>query len=208
MRTRDVPHPVRLFFIGPDGTGKTEISRALAKRIGVPRFKPNIEKELWRADAFRYSLQFDLLLPQFVEQTNGEFVSDRGYPCEWVYSQVFGRETYPTILKRIDDEWARLGAIHVLCRKSDYSNARPDELVPNEKLVALDAKYAEFGMWTSCDTVVLDVDGFRRASGVYDVDGQVQRLCDMVDALRIRRHFASLYGALVDVATLERARAK
>ena len=196
----------RIFVIGPDGTGKTEISTWLAQRLGVGRFKVRTEKQNWHDGTFRSSLKFDELLPQFVFQTGAEFVSDRGYPCEWVYSQVFGRQTSFEALEKIDSDWADMGAVHILCRKSDYSTARPDELVPNDRLVELDEKYLEFAEWTRCDTIVMDVDGFiirddRSRYGEHDTNGQVEQVLRFLEALRVKRSDRELLRAFVQVAS-------
>lgn len=199
---------MNVFVIGPDGCGKTEISHGLSKKLSIPRFKVTTEKENWENDSFAKSLAFDALLPQFIQQTDASFVSDRGYPCEWVYSKVFGRKTDDDLIWRIDEQWSKLKAKHVICRKLDYSKNRPDELVSNDFLKDLDAAYVEFGLRTKCEAIVINVDDFRFSDprdsafygSEYDLDRQVSRIVDLMTAMELRRASPDLFRAVVDVA--------
>lgn len=145
---------------GPDGVGKSEISLALSKALRIPRFKCETEKQSWQDGTLEQSLWFDFVLPQFVRQTGVSFVGDRGYPSEWVYSQVFDRKTNPEMLTAVDQQFAELGTTIVVLLRRDYSGSRFDELVDSSYLATLHKKYLEFATWTKCRVVKMHVDDY------------------------------------------------
>jgi len=151
-----------VIFDSPDGTGKTNIAVALAAKLGIPYFKMNTEHENWRKGKFKEALEFDqTYLLQFLKQTRYSVVIDRAYLAEWVYSYVFHRETNLDLIRKIDDEYARLGACIVIPVREDYSNSRHDDLVGKEMLPKLHEKYMEFRDFTKCSTVTLYVDSYK-----------------------------------------------
>ena len=144
---------------GPDGCGKTEIGKGLAKRIGVPYFKMNTEAQNWRKGKFKEALEFDqTYLVQFLKQTGYSAVIDRAWPSEWVYSRVFKRDTNPNVLFDVDRAFAGLGTRIIIPWREDYSRNRHDDLVPNSKLIELHEAYFDFMEWTACDTIPINVD--------------------------------------------------
>lgn len=145
---------------GPDGCGKTEISRALSKEIGIPYFKVDSERDNWEHDTFKHALWFDYTLPQLLRVTKSSFIADRGYPSEWVYSRVFGRATNDLMLEKTDRGFAELGTTIIVPVRRDYSKARYDDLVPNDKLEALHDTYMQFISWTACNVIKIYVDDF------------------------------------------------
>ncbi len=81
-----------ILVVGPDRVGKTTLVQHMSRITGIPAFKCPSEKQIFK-DGGRSSLAFDYTLTHFMEQTGVRFISDRAYPCEWVYSQVFDRDT-------------------------------------------------------------------------------------------------------------------
>lgn len=150
-----------IIFDSPDGTGKTNIAKALADDQGVPYFKMNTEHENWRKGRFKEALEFDqTYLLQFLTQTGYSVVIDRAYPAEWVYSKVFKRETNQALLTQIDEGFSQLGTTIIVPLRRDYSKNRQDELVPNDKLQELHNGYLDFCEWTKCGTMKIHVDDF------------------------------------------------
>lgn len=138
-----------IFIVGPDGSGKTEVSSAIASLTGMPRFKCPSEKEWFTGKSFKEHLSFDLMLPHFVDQTHTSFVSDRGYPCEWVYSRAFGRETDEEMLSHIDSLWYTRGGRIVVLARRDYSHVQ-DDLVDTGMLPLIHDLYDEFASCVTC----------------------------------------------------------
>jgi hypothetical protein len=143
-----------LLVVGPDRVGKTTLVKHMSEITGMPSFKCPSEKEIFR-EGGRSSLTFDYTLTHFLEQTGHHFISDRAYPCEWVYSKVFKRETDDELLELIDAAHARLGTIVV----NVFSSVAPreeDDLVPAEKYWDVAMMYQGFRMWTDCQHLTVD----------------------------------------------------
>lgn len=147
---------------GPDGCGKTNIGHGLTTELKIPYFKVNSEADNWRKGRFKEALEFDqTYILQFLQQTGYDVIIDRAWPSEWVYSQVYRRETNMTLLEKIDREHSKLGTTIVMPVRRDYSKNRHDDLVDNGMLPALHDKYMEFMEWTHCSVVSLFVDDYK-----------------------------------------------
>lgn len=144
---------------GPDGVGKTNISQALASHYHIPYFKVSTEHSNWKSNSFKSSIPFDVLLPQFVEQTGVEFISDRCYISEIVYSRVFKRDTDWEALWQIDREWANQNAIIIMPLRRDYSKVT-DELVEQKFMDLLHDEYMNFSYETNCHVIKILVDDY------------------------------------------------
>lgn len=156
-----------VFFVGPDMCGKTEISRELSRRLNVPYFKATSEHTSFlstrvsTSDQFLNQLRFaDPRVLDILRQTGHSVVFDRGFPCEYAYSRVFGRETDTVMLKHVDEAYAALGAVVVFCHRSSYAGTY-DDLDPTvgpELLNKLHVAYDDFARWTRCQLLRLNVD--------------------------------------------------
>lgn len=158
-----IPAGPSIMVVGPDGVGKTTICEELSTRLGIPTFK--FPKE---ADVFRHGagsqLTFDLGLAYFMEQTGLRYISDRGYPCEWVYSGVFDRVTDHETLWAIDDVHARIGT-KILYLYSSVLPEEKDELVPDEFYWKVKDGYDQFMKWTDCRVYSYDTAGSLHLKG-------------------------------------------
>lgn len=169
----DVPAPRRLvLFGGPDRCGKTTIAKELSRRLHVPYFKPRNQTTLARKGPEVFRLQTvwgETKLADFMSQTGASAVIDRGVPCDWVYTRFFGRH-YTWDLKdvsewndavtQVDEEYASMGALFVLCHRLDYSGVSdPDwpEVTP-AGLRKLDSLYHEYLQRSKMNRLVLAVD--------------------------------------------------
>lgn len=143
-----------ILVVGPDRVGKTTVVSHISRITGVPSFKCPAEKQIFR-EGGRDSLAFDYTLTHFLGQTRHRFVSDRAYPCEWVYSKVFGRQTDVPLLEMIDTAHANLGT-RILYLYSSVPPAEEDDLVPSEKYWDVKRTYDSFCEWTSCRVTAVD----------------------------------------------------
>lgn len=144
-----------LLVVGPDRVGKTTLVKHMSEMTGMPAFKCPSEKEIFRHGG-RSSLVFDYTLTHFLQQTDFRFISDRAYPCEWVYSQVFDRETDGELLKRIDEAHAKMGTIIIFVQSSEPPKEE-DDLVAKEDYQKIRLKYQQFAQfWTQCQVITVD----------------------------------------------------
>lgn len=152
-----------LFVVGPDMCGKTNIIQALTEDIKVKSFKASDEHESFLGDqkSFVHNLRYsDWRTYDLLRQTGYSVLFDRGYPCEWVYSKFFGRETDHVALARLDSHYGRLGAKVLVCTRKSFDGIT-DDLDPKldkEALEKISRLYKDFVSWTACDTHTLFVD--------------------------------------------------
>lgn len=152
-----------IFLVGPDRCGKTEIAKALSDAMDIPRFKASSEHDTYLNHQERFLQQLRNIEPRmtdFLRQTGHSVVFDRGYPCEFAYSQVLKRETDMKVLSAVDAAMAEMGAHVVVCRRSSYEGI-VDDIDPTtkeERLQLLDNAYVDFSRWTKCRTLLLNVD--------------------------------------------------
>lgn len=162
-----IPGQQLIFFVGPDMCGKTEISKAVAFATGIPYFKATSEhtsflsSRVSKNDQFLNQLRFaDPRVLDILRQTGHSVVFDRGFPCEYAYSKVMGRETDMVMLRHVDESYAGLRAKIVFCHRSSYKGI-VDDLDPTVKedtLEEIHAAYIDFLRWTKCEVLILNVD--------------------------------------------------
>jgi len=155
---------MKIAFIGPDMTGKSNIAKALSDDLNIPVFKNTGEwkTRLSSEDYFVSLLRFGgPFLMDFIKQTNVSVIMDRFYPCELVYSKAFGRSTDMDVIEWMDDQFSKVDGKFIICLKKDYrglvDDTYPDEL-PTEKLISLDKLYKDFYEYTKCDAHILYTD--------------------------------------------------
>jgi len=156
-----------IFFCGPDRCGKTQIAKELSKRIGAPYFKASSEHKTFLSRDATKNLFLDQLyhadprVLDLLKQTGHSVIFDRGFPCEWVYSNVFMRETDIPFLIHMDEEWAAAGAKIIFCYRNSYKGI-VDDLDPsiNEyKLKRIDSLYRTYlNLMSKCQYLMLNVD--------------------------------------------------
>lgn len=167
-----------VILVGPDRCGKSEIAAALSKVTGIPSFKASSEHVTFigsrqaREDAFLQQMRhadprvFDLL-----KQTGHSVIFDRGYPCEWVYGQVLGREIDREIINHMDEMWSTLDTLIVMCCRSSYAGV-VDDIDPslNETVLQqIHDKYLDFKSGTRCRMIVVNVDDHDRSRQIREI---------------------------------------
>ncbi len=108
---------------------------------------------------------FDYSLTHFLSQTGHKFVSDRGYPCEYVYSRVFNRETDMELLRQIDTQHAKLGT-NILYLYSSVEPIEKDDIVPDGMYDSIKQEYDRFARWTGCRVTAVDTYPMLKAYGL------------------------------------------
>jgi hypothetical protein len=166
---------MKLAFIGPDMTGKSNIAEELSRQTGLPVFKNSGEwkTQLDSSDYFLNLLRYGgPFLMDFIRQTNISVILDRFYPCELVYATAFGRGTDMSAIDWMDKNFREVGGKFIICLRQDYSglidDQYPDQLPP-EMLRILDANYREFAEYTGCDFLILETDDM-------DLNKQVKKI--------------------------------
>jgi deoxyadenosine/deoxycytidine kinase len=157
-----------ILFVGPDRCGKTQIARELSRVTGIPYFKATSEhasflgSRVSKNDQFLNQLRFaDPRVCDLLKQTGHSVIMDRGFPCEFAYSQVLTRETDHSMLRYVDDAYASMGAIIVFCHRTSYVGIT-DDLDPSigqELLEKLHVAYENFfDSVSKCRVLRLNVD--------------------------------------------------
>ena len=166
---------MKVAFIGPDMTGKSNIAAELSRQTGVPVFKNSGEwkTKLDSPEYFLNLLRFGgPFLMDFIRQTNVSVILDRFYPCELVYSSAFGRETDERAIEWMDKNFSEVGGKFIICLRDDYSDLvddqYPDELPP-DMLGALATQYRKFAEWTGCECLIMETDDM-------DLNKQVEKI--------------------------------
>jgi deoxyadenosine/deoxycytidine kinase len=156
-----------IFFCGPDRCGKTQIASALSDRIGVPYFKASSEHRSFLSRDEKETLFLNQLhhadprVLDLLSQTGHSVIFDRGFPCEWVYSQVFDRKTDVEFLSYMDEMWSKAGAKIVFCYRSSYEGIVDDidPSINHAKLERIDSLYRRYLTdVTKCQHLMLNVD--------------------------------------------------
>lgn len=177
------PKQLILFFVGPDMCGKTQISQEVAKVLNVPYFKASSEHDSYlsskvtKREAFLNQLRYaDPRVFDVLRQTGYGLVFDRGFPCEYAYSKVLGRETDMIMLQHMDEMWSSIDARIIFCNRSSYAGI-VDDLDPNitgDTLQSLHDAYLDFTSWTKCKVMNLNVDDEDLNREVMDVINYLQ----------------------------------
>lgn len=166
LKPRVIPDGPSILVVGPDRVGKTTLVQHMTEMTGIPSFKCPNEKEIFKSGG-RSSLVFDYNLTHFIQQTGYRFISDRAYPCEWVYSTVFKRETDYGLIAAIDAKHAAAGT-KILYVYSSVIPTEEDDIVPSDKYWDIVRAYGELKNWSDCE--IITVDTSRMLKAFYDGD--------------------------------------
>lgn len=147
-----MPNQRIFIFGGPDRCGKTTIAKTLSKVLDIPYFKPTNQQYYAMNDPKMFMMQTRYGEPKlldFIKQTGQSVVMDRGFPCDYVYSKVLGRETDWLAIQDLDREYAKLGAIFVATLRYDYSGIEDQwSKITTARLRALHKTYEEYAGFT------------------------------------------------------------
>lgn len=153
-----------VIFVGPDRCGKTNIINAVSQRLQIPKFKASNEHEIFCnkqsmfIDALRHA---DFRTADLLKQTGHSVLFDRQYPCEWVYSLFFKRQTDLCAIRKLDTMYASMGAKIIFCTRKSFDGI-VDDLNPKlagDSLMQISNLYDGFCFgYTDCETLKVFVD--------------------------------------------------
>ncbi len=136
-----------IILVGTEKSGKTNIAAALSVRLNIPIFKAQVQKKFFMGDRSQFLpfLRFgETTLADFLEQTGTSVILDRNFPCEIVYSEYFNRPTDHDVVRQLDEAYARMNALVVLCTRMQGYVGRVDEDDPTlkeDQITAIDRLY-------------------------------------------------------------------
>jgi len=148
-----------IIFGGPDRCGKTTIAKALSKALDIPYFKP--VNQQWYAindpTVFKKQTEFgEPKLLDFLKQTGYSAIMDRGFPCDYAYSTVLGRDTAWETIWALDAEYGRMNAVLVVTLRTDYASFKDEwDQMTLSKTRALDKAYRAYAAQTSMKSVII-----------------------------------------------------
>lgn len=150
-------------FGGPDRCGKTSIAKEISRQYCIPYFKPSNQRQFAIQDPEQFQHQTRWGEPKlfdFLKQTGHSAILDRGYPCDWAYSVVFGRVTAWDTIEVLDQLYSTLRAVNVFTLRHDYAGLKDDTWsdVTEKRLVELDEAYQEYAIGAITPTLVLFTD--------------------------------------------------
>tara|TARA_Y100000310_G_scaffold181268_1_gene181196 strand:- start:5 stop:571 length:567 start_codon:yes stop_codon:yes gene_type:complete len=136
-----------IFMEGPDGTGKTNIAKALADKYDMKVYKNEAEFRLYDEDStnkfvnlLRYSGPAEY---HMVKLLSPDIIFDRNYISEYAYSKAFNRETDLALIKAFDSLYSKLNSMVIYCYKKEYKNYK-DDFIDLEKINEIDSAYRSY----------------------------------------------------------------
>ena len=169
-----------IIFEGHDMTGKTEIAKALAKELGIPYFKNKAEydKNYDSSAALKYQAPFTQKL---LEATGQSIIFDRSWPSELIYSQVYERPTYKSILSMLDDRLSRMNSIIFILEKNEEDYLEDaHSMIEVEKYNAIKQAYHNFHSTSSTETHLINISEFKNKDGSYNLLNELNYIFDIL----------------------------
>jgi len=144
-----------ILFIGPDNSGKTTIANALSKKVNIPYYKKENEKDTFYKKDLNVLFSEAFYMFSFLKNTGYSIIRDREYPCEYVYSSVYNRETNVDLIWELDSKYSTLNTKIIYCYKEKYIDFS-DEVVQLSKISELKSYYEIFLKKTKNNILKLD----------------------------------------------------
>lgn len=104
-----------IIFEGADRSGKSTIANALSTQLNIPYFKVHRDKYWW--DPAVNLNYLDEGITQFIEQTQISVIIDRWVPSDYMYSKLFSRDISYHKIWEIDQRFAKMNTLLVICYK-------------------------------------------------------------------------------------------
>ena len=132
---------------GHDRSGKSHIAEALSLRTNIPLYKAHRNKHWW--DPIVNIHYFTEAVTQFLEQTKTSVILDRWMGSDYMYSKLFDRDISFRKIFELDERFAKMNALLVICFKDEscYIEDKEDFEYVNttmySKMTALYREYCE-----------------------------------------------------------------
>lgn len=146
-----------IIFEGHDKAGKSTIAKALSEKIQVPIFKVKRNKYLW--DAVVNLNYLTEGITQFIEQTQSSAILDRWHASDYVYGKLFDRDVSYRKIFELDERFADMDALIVICYKKEASyipDEEDKEFITMNDYSKMTDLYKEFILETKCRFVFID----------------------------------------------------
>lgn len=168
-----------IIMIGPDMCAKSNIAGELSNRLKISIYKSSNEHYNFLSAQNRFINEIRYACParlDLVKQANLSVIFDRAYPCEWVYSKYYSRQTDIDAIKFLDEEYAKLGAYIVFCTRKSFKGIQDDlnHSLDEIALTKISSLYDEFATWTKCKLLKLYVDD-------YDLNRQTNDVINFIE---------------------------
>ncbi len=163
---------------GHDMVGKTHIAAALSDKLSVPIVKIS-RHEKW------FDPMIDLVYAgethcQIAEQTGYSFIYDRLYPSEYAYSRAYNRMTSHEKILNLDERYAKMGALIVVCYKKPTAFQEDDKgIIEVSKYEALTKWYREFKKFSKCKVLMLDTTEENLEAQLAKIDAAMNGAADL-----------------------------
>ena len=147
-----------IYFEGMDKVGKTTIAYELSKRILIPYFKDEYQNKLFSHDS-SISLKYtELAFCELVIQTELDFIKDRGFLSEFVYSRALGRDTYYSLLKTFMKKMEESNSIIVYLTRTKH--LEKDDIITPEQSLLVEHWYRIYNMFFNNRILNINVDDY------------------------------------------------
>jgi thymidylate kinase len=135
-----------LIFVGPDNSGKTEISQALSEKLNYQYYKNDTEHYHFVEDSFFNLVKYHA--PGMIDffkkiKIKEGVVLDRYTPCEYAYAKTYNRNLDEKLIFKLDEELASLNTVIIYCYKDHYEEF-DDEVVELKDMKTVMKYYEEY----------------------------------------------------------------
>ena len=156
----NIKKPIRVILTSPDLCGKTNIAAELSRVTGVPTYKSGREHSLFHVKDAQYNILKYAVYEQLqiVSLCNLSIIFDRFFPCEFVYSKVYHRNSDDTLVLSYDSWWNELGGKIVFLDKPEMDG--DDELIAASKYQEIRTLYDKYKKLTTCKHITIDTSDY------------------------------------------------
>tara|TARA_Y100000296_G_C5118498_1_gene229092 strand:- start:61 stop:609 length:549 start_codon:yes stop_codon:yes gene_type:complete len=159
----------KVIICGPDNVGKTNIAHALSKILNIPVYKSGREADIFH----EIDAQFNVLKwgvyeqIRLIEILDVSIIFDRFFPSEYVYANVYKRNTDLDLIKKYDKWWSEIGGTIIFLDKPKMDGE--DDLVKESEYSKIRKQYNDYRTITNCKSLYIDTSD-------HDLDKQINQI--------------------------------